>query len=154
MQNSPSFDSGSIKESFSVIEEVVALNPQSNVVDQRTILEDSGRVCFVPFKSCLAQASKPGIRFWTPGDGWWCRVAAPGQGCELNSPFMSNVLINQPGKASLPKVVHPAQSISEKEQDHEAIKEAAFIPVHNTEEINSEVIWEQIQKPHDDVSAN
>lgn len=121
----------------------MALNPQSNVVDQSTILEDSGRV----WSTCLAQAARPGVRFQTPGVGWRWLVAAPRRGCEPNSPSMSN-LLNQPGRASLPKVV-----ISETEQDQEAIKEPARIPVHNTEQINSEVIWERMQKLHGEVSA-
>jgi len=67
---------------------------------------------------------------------------------------MSNVLLNQPVRDFSRKEVDPAQSISEIVRDQEAIEVSAAIPVHNTEEINSEVIWERMQKVQSEVSAN
>jgi hypothetical protein len=67
---------------------------------------------------------------------------------------MSNVLLNQPVRDFSRKEVDPAQSISEIVRDQEAIEVSAAIPVHNMEEINSEVIWERIQKVQSGVSAN
>jgi len=67
---------------------------------------------------------------------------------------MLNVLLNQPVRDFSRKEVDPAQSISEIVRDQEAIEVSAAIPVHNTEEINSEVIWERMQKVQSEVSAN
>lgn len=65
---------------------------------------------------------------------------------------MSNVLLNQQVRDSSRKEDDPAQSISEIVRDQEEV--SAATPVHNREEINSEVIWERMQKVQSEVSAN
>jgi len=67
---------------------------------------------------------------------------------------MLNVLLNQPVRDFSRKEVDPAQSISEIVREQEAIEVSPAIPVHNRKEINSEAIWEQMQKVQSEVSVN
>ncbi|XP_034604281.1 uncharacterized protein [Setaria viridis] len=59
---------------------------------------------------------------------------------------VSNALLDQRVRDDPPKEADPTQSIAERVQHQEAIKESAPIAVPNPEEINSEVIWERMQK--------
>ncbi|OEL26197.1 hypothetical protein BAE44_0012784 [Dichanthelium oligosanthes] len=59
---------------------------------------------------------------------------------------VSNVLLDHHIRDSPPKEVDPAQSMAERVQHQEAIEESAHIPVPNLEKINSEAIWERMQK--------
>jgi hypothetical protein len=66
---------------------------------------------------------------------------------------VSNALLDQCVRDAPPKEADLAQSIAERVQHQEAIKESASIAVPNPEEINSDVIWERMQKVYSEVSA-
>jgi hypothetical protein len=67
---------------------------------------------------------------------------------------VSNALLGQHVTDARPNEADPAQSIAERVPHQEAIKESVPIAVPNPEEINSDAIWEMMQKIYSKVSAN
>ncbi|WVZ84174.1 hypothetical protein U9M48_031231 [Paspalum notatum var. saurae] len=123
----PSLGSGSLKGTSSAKEAVVALNAQPQGSDQPSPVSSAGEAensALIILANVVDQN----------------KVEDP----------MSNVLPDQPVRGSPPKEVDPVQYISERVKEKETVKESALVPVHNIEEINSEVILEQMQKVQDE----
>lgn len=123
----PSLGSGSITETNSTKEAMAALNSQPQGLAQPSPVSSAGEAensALIILANVVDQS-------------------------KVVEDSMSNVFLDQPVRGS-PNEVDLVQSISEEVQGQETIKESARIPVHTTEEINSEVIWERIQKVQSD----
>ncbi|KAJ1270241.1 hypothetical protein BS78_06G039000 [Paspalum vaginatum] len=120
----PSLDNGSLKETSSAKEAVAVLNSQPQGSDQPSPVSSAGEAensALIILANVVDQS-------------------------KVVEDSMSNDLPDQPVRGSPPKEVDPVQSISERVKEKETVKESALIPEHDTEEINSEMIWEQMQK--------
>ncbi|KXG25900.1 uncharacterized protein LOC8085736 isoform X1 [Sorghum bicolor] len=120
-----SLDTGSIKGTSSTKEAVLALNSRPLELAQcppASLAEEAGNGALFVLANVVGSRPK------------------------VVEDSMSNVLLNQPVTDFSRKEVDPAQSISEIVREQEAIEVSPAIPVHNRKEINSEAIWEQMQK--------
>lgn len=139
-------DTGSIQGISSTKEAVVALNSGTSSMKEAVLALNSqplGLARHAP--ASLAEEAGKGALFV---------LANVVDQTKVVEDSVSNVLLNQPVRDSPCEEAVPAQLISERVRDQETIEKSAAIEVHNGEEINGEVIWEQMQKLQSEVSAN